>query len=87
MAVVGRAADVLVGERQSGGRTRLAERELIFEVGRKQTPGRPILYGTTPAFLHYFGLAALEELPPLPDEEESVEEEMHVALHAAGVEP
>ena len=64
----------------------LAERELIEEVGRKQTPGRPILYGTTPAFLHYFGLASLEELPPLPDEEESVEVERHIALHAAGVE-
>ena len=64
----------------------LTERELIAEVGRKQTPGRPILYGTTPQFLHYFGLASLEELPPLPDEEEN-EEEMHVALHAAGVEP
>jgi segregation and condensation protein B len=64
----------------------LTERELIAEVGRKQTPGRPILYGTTPQFLHYFGMASLEELPPLPDEEESVEEEMHVALHAAGME-
>jgi len=63
----------------------LTERELIQEAGRKQTPGRPILYGTTPQFLHYFGMASLEELPPLPDEEESVEEEMHVALHAAGV--
>jgi segregation and condensation protein B len=63
----------------------LTERELIGEVGRKQTPGRPILYGTTPQFLHYFGMASLEELPPLPDEEESVEEEMNVALNAAGV--
>jgi segregation and condensation protein B len=63
----------------------LTERELIGEVGRKQTPGRPILYGTTPQFLHYFGMASLEELPPLPDEEESVEEEMNFALNAAGV--
>jgi segregation and condensation protein B len=43
----------------------LAERGLIGEVGRKQTVGRPILYGTTRDFLHYFGIADLSELPPL----------------------
>ena len=63
----------------------LIDRELIFESGRKPTPGRPILYATTPQFLHYFGLAALEDLPPLPDEEENVEVEIQTALHAAGV--
>lgn len=43
----------------------LLERNLISEQGRKPTPGRPILYGTTPSFLHYFGLQSLSELPPL----------------------
>ena len=42
---------------------------LIEETGRSASPGRPILYGTTSQFLQYFGLVALEELPPLdPDQ-------------------
>lgn len=43
----------------------LAERGLIRDVGRKEGPGRPILYGTTKDFLTYFGLKDLSELPPL----------------------
>jgi len=38
---------------------------LIEEVGRAATVGRPILYGTTFAFLQHFGLSRLEDLPPL----------------------
>lgn len=38
---------------------------LIEEVGRKETLGRPILYGTTQAFLQHFGIGALDELPAL----------------------
>jgi segregation and condensation protein B len=45
----------------------LLERGLIKEMGRGIGPGRPILYGTTPKFLEYFGLNDLKELPPLPD--------------------
>ncbi len=41
---------------------------LIEEVGRSEAPGRPILYATTPDFLHYFGLNSMEELPPLDPE-------------------
>jgi segregation and condensation protein B len=40
---------------------------LIEEVGRLETPGRPILYGTTPEFLQHFGLGSLDELPDLSD--------------------
>lgn len=43
----------------------LMERRLVMEAGRKQTVGRPILYATTPEFLHYFALRDLSELPPL----------------------
>lgn len=50
-------------------RTLLAQ-GLIEEVGRMETPGRPILYGTTPDFLQHFGLASLSELPPLKEDEE-----------------
>lgn len=46
---------------------RLLERELIRETGRKQALGRPILYGTTDAFLKCFGLNSLRELPALPE--------------------
>lgn len=43
----------------------LIERKLIKDMGRMDTPGRPILYGTTDEFLKYFGLKTLNELPEL----------------------
>lgn len=43
----------------------LLERRLIGEAGRKPTIGRPMLYVTTPDFLHYFGIADISQLPPL----------------------
>lgn len=43
----------------------LEDRGLVAEVGREETPGRPILYGTTPEFLERLGLASLADLPPL----------------------
>jgi segregation and condensation protein B len=46
----------------------LLARSFIEMIGRKDTVGRPILYGTTKAFLTYFGLTSLEELPDLPDD-------------------
>jgi segregation and condensation protein B len=46
---------------------------LIEEVGRAPTVGRPILYGTTFAFLQHFGLRGLEDLPPLEVAEVAVE--------------
>lgn len=53
----------------------LTNKGLITEVGRKDTIGRPILFGTTDAFLSHFGIRNLEDLPPMPsaDTEESVE--------------
>jgi segregation and condensation protein B len=44
--------------------THLLERRLVRVVGRKATPGRPVLYGTTREFLEHFGLRDLEDLPP-----------------------
>jgi segregation and condensation protein B len=38
-------------------------RGLISEVGRKEAPGRPILYGTTMEFLQYFGFQHEDEIP------------------------
>ncbi|MFZ5817443.1 MAG: SMC-Scp complex subunit ScpB [Bacillota bacterium] len=43
----------------------LVERRLVTDVGRKEAPGRPVLYGTTPEFLKYFGLKDLKDLPPI----------------------
>ncbi len=43
----------------------LLARGLIEEVGRQESVGRPILYGTTAAFLRHFGLGGLHELPEL----------------------
>ncbi len=54
---------------------RLIERGLIDELGRAETPGRPILYGTTMEFLRTFGLKTLEDLPPLPEKGMSEEED------------
>jgi segregation and condensation protein B len=41
----------------------LLERGLILQAGRAEVIGRPMQFATTPAFLEYFGLASLEELP------------------------
>lgn len=44
-------------------------RELITAVGRLQTVGHPIQYGTTPEFLRHFGLRSVADLPPLGEVE------------------
>jgi segregation and condensation protein B len=43
----------------------LQDRGLIEESGREETPGRPVLYGTTPGFLERLGLPSLASLPSL----------------------
>jgi len=45
--------------------SRLVELGLVSPVGRGEGVGRPLLYGTTPAFLDTFGLPSLDELPTL----------------------
>lgn len=45
----------------------LINKGLIRETGRKDTIGRPILFGTTDEFLSHFGLEGLENLPPMPE--------------------
>lgn len=44
---------------------RLIERGLIEECGRLDTPGKPLLYRTTPEFLKSFGITSLDELPDI----------------------
>ena len=48
----------------------LIERNLIKEVGKKEVPGRPTLFGTTKEFLKLFRLNSISELPKLDEEEE-----------------
>ncbi|HVY15227.1 MAG TPA: SMC-Scp complex subunit ScpB [Rhodopila sp.] len=45
----------------------LLELELITPKGRRDTPGRPTIWGTTAGFLSYFGIKALDELPRRDD--------------------
>lgn len=53
----------------------LLNKGLIQEQGRRETLGRPILYGTTDAFLRHFGIENLDQLPP---QEEGPLEELGV---------
>jgi len=47
---------------------KLVEKRLICEVGKGDTPGRPVLFGTSSEFLRYFGFKSISELPPLEEE-------------------
>jgi segregation and condensation protein B len=59
------AVEAIRGVDSSGVINTLQARGLIEEVGRAETVGHPMLFGTTFEFLHYFGLKSLKELPPL----------------------
>jgi segregation and condensation protein B len=48
----------------------LLDRRLVKILGRKEVPGRPLMYGTTKEFLQYFGLKDLSELPTLKEFQE-----------------
>ena len=57
----------------------LSERNLVKIIGRKQAPGRPMIYGTTTDFLMHFGLRDLSEWPSVDEIEKMLgtpEEEM-----------
>lgn len=45
----------------------LLDKRLIKIMGKKEAPGKPLLYGTTKEFLQHFGLKDLSELPTLKD--------------------
>ncbi|BCA56865.1 Segregation and condensation protein B [Nitrospira sp. KM1] len=63
------------GVETSGVIRTLLERKLVRIVGRKEVPGRPIMYGTTKFFLEHFGLQDLSQLPPLREFKELGEAE------------
>ncbi len=55
------------GVRADSSVNTLLERELIMEMGRRDGPGRPIIYGTTEQFLIQFGLESIDKLPKRSD--------------------
>lgn len=57
--------DQLRGVDSGGSLKVLLERRLLTVVGKKEEPGRPLLYGTTPDFLSHFNLSSVANLPSL----------------------
>jgi segregation and condensation protein B len=72
----------------SGGTLKtLLDRTLIRIVGKKEEPGRPILYGTTKEFLEFFNLRDLKDLPTLREFHELSEEHQAQVAALEGVAP
>lgn len=67
--------DAIRGVNSDGVLKNLLSKGLVQEMGRAEAPGRPILYETTPEFLQYFGLNALDELPPLQPKSDHSEDQ------------
>lgn len=67
--------DVIRGVNSDGVLRTLLSKGLIEELGRAETPGRPIYYGTSAEFLQYFGLETLDALPFI--DFDALEEENH----------
>ena len=68
---------------------KLVEFGLVEEKGRMDTPGRPILFGTTEAFLRNFGLSNMEELPVIGEADlenikNEVEKELQLSFGSDG---
>lgn len=58
------------GVDSSGVVANLQEKGLLEEAGRLDLPGRPVAYRVTDNFLRCFGMRSLEDLPPLPRQEQ-----------------
>ena len=67
--------DQIRGVNSDGALRKLLSHGVVEEVGRHESAGRPILYGTTTNFLQQFGLSTLAELPALDEETELLENE------------
>ena len=64
---------------------KLLEYELICELGRKDAPGKPILFGTTEEFLRSFGVKSIKDLPKvdtvhIEEFKQEAEEEINLSL-------
>ncbi len=60
----------------------LLEREWVREVGHRDVPGKPALFGTAPGFLEHFNLQGLSDLPPLSElrDLEEISRELNLSL-------
>ena len=60
----------------------LEERDWVAQIGHRDVPGRPALFGTTQGFLEYFSMASLRELPELIDKRDlgEVAKDMNLTL-------
>ena len=65
----------------------LLERDFVRILGKKDEPGRPILYGTTGDFLEFFGLRTLSDLPTLREFTELNDESKRTYEREMGEEP
>lgn len=74
-------ADKVRGVDCGGVINSLCQKGLIEEKGRLDLPGRPLVYGTTDAFLRSFCLQSLSDLPPLPHQEEQPQEKTDEQEH------
>lgn len=65
----------------------LEEREWVQQIGHRDVPGRPALFGTTQAFLEYFNMTSLRELPELMDKRAlgEIAKDMNLTLPMDGV--
>lgn len=65
----------------------LEEREWVTQIGFRDVPGRPALYGTTQEFLEYFSMSSLRELPELMDRRQlgEIAKDMNLTLPMDGV--
>ncbi|MHB1000590.1 MAG: SMC-Scp complex subunit ScpB [Armatimonadota bacterium] len=59
--------EAIRGVNSDGVMKTLTERNLIRQLGRRETPGRPMMYATTAEFLNHFGMNDLSELPEIED--------------------
>lgn len=81
------------GVQTSGGTLDvLMEAGWIKLAGRREVPGRPVIYATTPAFLDHFGLASRRDLPGIDELRaagllDPVDEAMNAAMHFDPDEP
>ncbi len=59
--------EYLRGVDSGGVMKTLLEKNLLKIIGKKDVPGRPLMYGTSRQFLELFGLRSLEDLPTLKE--------------------
>lgn len=65
----------------------LEERDWVVQIGHRDVPGRPALFGTTQGFLEYFNMTSLRELPELMEKRElgEIAKDMNLTLPMDGV--